>query len=61
MVSALVWRVLTTANLYAKGWWEVKSRYLSVWVGFLYTVVAIDPSTLCSSKTLEDGVNEGLG
>ena len=40
---------------YAKGWCEVKCRYLSIWVGFLYTVVAIDPSISCYRKTYKKG------
>ena len=35
--SALSIRALTTALLAEMGWLELKSRYQSVWVGFLFT------------------------
>ena len=34
MLSALKNKVHTTAALWASGWWDWKSRYLSVWVAF---------------------------
>ena len=42
--AALLWSVLTTASLWARGWWDAKSRYRSMWVAFLYTVVEMEPS-----------------
>ena len=32
------------------GWCDEKSRYLSVWVGFLYTLVEMVTSRLCSKR-----------
>ena len=40
---AQVRRVLVTVTLCAKGWWESKSKYLSLCVFFLKTVVDIVP------------------
>lgn len=55
VVPALCWSVQTTAILWARGWWEVKSRYLSAWVGFLNTVVEMDTSLKCSRCTSRNG------
>ena len=44
ILSTRVISVLATATLFVRGWWEVKSRYWSVWVFFLYTDVDRDPS-----------------
>ncbi len=48
---ALEYKVRTTDILWARGWWEEKSRYLFVWVGFLYTVLSLDPSGLPEIRT----------
>ena len=55
MASALLWSVQTTAMLWVRGWWDAKSRYLSVCVDFLYTVVAIDPSGSRCNRTSRKG------
>ena len=55
MASALLWSVRTTAILWARGWWDAKSRYLSVCVDFLYTVVRIDPSGSRCNRTSRKG------
>ena len=45
--SALKKSVRGTTILWARGWWDGKSRYLSVCVAFLWTVVERDPSGRC--------------
>ena len=44
ILSAHVRSVRATAILCTRGWWELKSNYLSVWVFFLNTDVAREPS-----------------
>ncbi len=44
ILSARVRSVRATVILCARGWWESKSRYLSVWVFFLNTDMVKEPS-----------------
>ena len=46
-----------TDTLCARGWWDVKSRYLSVWVDFLNTDVDLVPSgwwVISTSRNIMD-------
>ena len=56
-VWALWERVLMTLNLAERSWWLSHCSYLSVWVGFLYTVMDRLPSTsgftMVSKKGME--------
>jgi len=54
-VSALLNSVLTTDALCAIGWWDEKSRYLSVCVSLRYTLVEIEPFSSRCSMTLRNG------
>ena len=45
ILSALPTSDLTTERLCCRWWLESKARYWSVWVGFLYTLVRILPSS----------------
>ena len=54
-VQALVKSVLITNTLCCSGWCDEKSRYLSVWVGFLYTDVPMLPSSLWCRRTSRYG------
>lgn len=47
--------VLTTAAIFLGGWWEAKSRYWSMCVGFQYTDVGSKPSSSHWSRTSRKG------
>ena len=61
-VFALCLRVLMTPY-FADRWWQLSQcKYMSVWVGFLKTVVLIDPSGCGITKVSRNGIDpSGFG
>ena len=52
ILSAWVRSVQATAILCTRGWWESKSKYLSVWVFFLNTDMVKDPSMVSRNGSI---------